>query len=378
MRRLFVSVGEASGDAHAAALLREIRRRHPETEVVGIVGPRLAEAGCEAVARMEELNVMGLSDVVRALPGILDVQGRVLARLRRERPEAALLVDFPGFHMRLGRRIRSMGIPVLQYIAPKLWAWGAWRARALRASQDALASILPFESEWFAGRGIEARYVGNPTAFACRRSWNRSRFLERLRERGLAGSRVLGLLPGSRPQEVRRHVPLLAHLLDALRAGGHEVEAIVPVASGVDREALRPLEVRGACLMPRDEPGFALRADAAVAVSGTATLELALWDVPTVLVYRTTRTTAAIGRRLLRVRCVGLANLLLGDRMVMPELLQEEATVDAILRRLLPLLERDAEAERQREAFAELRGILGERDPARGVAGMLASLVRSA
>ncbi len=378
MKHLFVSVGEASGDAHAAAVVERIRKRHPEIRIEGIAGPRLADAGCEAIARMEELNVMGLSDVVRALPRIRRLEQRLLAHLKAHRPEAALLVDFPGFHMRLGRKLRALGVPVLQYIAPKLWAWGGWRVRSLRLAQDGLASILPFEPEWFRAHEIEARYVGNPTAYACREGWSRERFLKRIEEQGLGGHRVLGLLPGSRPQEIRQHVPLLAQLLDAMRAKGRDVDAVVPVAPGVAREALRPLEVRGALLLPRTEPGFALRADAAVAVSGTATLELALWDVPTVLVYRTTPVTAFIGRRLLNVHCVGLANLLLGDRMVMPELLQEEANVEAILRHLIPLLEGGAEARRQREAFAGLRDRLGGTDPAVGVAEMLESLARPA
>ncbi len=375
--RIFISAGEASGDRHAAEVVRALRARWPEAEIAGIAGPAMRDAGCEAWIGMDQLNVMGLNDVVRALPRIRQVRREVLARCAEWRPDLAVLVDFSGFHTRLGRDLRRAGAPVLRYIAPKLWAWGAWRARRVAASQDAMACILPFEPAWFGARGIAAEYVGNPSARDCADGWDRAAFL---RHAGLAEEGpVLALLPGSRPQELREHVPLFAAMLDRLPAdAGRRVQLAVPVAPGVARDALKPLTDRGARLIDRSLPGYALRADAALAVSGTATLELALWDVPTVLVYRTSRLTAWLGRRLLNVNCIGLANIVLDDRRVMPELWQEEATPERMLAELRPLLEGGEAARRQREAFAELRRRFGEGDPAEGVARMAARLTAEA
>ncbi|MDX8402468.1 MAG: lipid-A-disaccharide synthase [Mariprofundaceae bacterium] len=370
MKRIFISAGEASGDRHAAAVVRALRAQWPDAEIAGIAGPLMREAGCTAWISMDRLNVMGLSDVVRALPRIRRVRREVLHRCAGWRPDLAILVDFSSFHARLGRDLRALGVPVLRYIAPKLWAWGSWRIRSLAASQDALACILPFEPAWFGARGIEAGYVGNPSVQDCATGWERCAFLE---HGGLSGDApVLALLPGSRPQELREHVPLFAAMLDEL--GDGEAEVIVPVAPGVDRDALQPLIRRGAHLIDRNQPGFALRADAALAVSGTATLELALWDVPTVLVYRTTPLTAWLGRRLLNTRCIGLANIILDDTRVMPELWQEEATPARMLAAVRPLLAGGPAAARQRQGFAELRRRLGSTDPAAGVARMAARL----
>ena len=142
--RVFISAGEASGDLHAAGVIRTLLEHAPETDISGIAGPAMRQAGCQPVADMNELNVMGVVDVLKSLPRIRDVHRRVLAHVAETAPDVVILVDFPGFHINLGRRLRRMGIPVIQYIAPKLWAWGGWRAKKLRQSQDALASILPF------------------------------------------------------------------------------------------------------------------------------------------------------------------------------------------------------------------------------------------
>jgi len=322
---------------------------------------------------MSDLNVMGLSDVISALPRIRRIEASILAWCAANHPDAAILVDFSSFHMRLGRKLRSMGIPVLHYIAPKLWAWGAWRVRKLHHSQDALASILPFEPEWFAGHGIDATYVGNPSATACRDGWSKEELRHRL---GVESDQpLLAVLPGSRKQELRLHVPLLAEAIDHLRILHPMLAVVVPVASGVDRDALEPLWQAGALAIDRSEHDYALRADAAIAVSGTATLELALWDVPTVLVYKSSPFTMFVGLKLLRLNCVGLANIILDDQAVMPELIQQDSTLERIINEISPLLQGADAAHEQRRKFVELRRRLGEHNPEQGVLDLLARLL---
>ena len=363
--RVFISAGEPSGDMHAAAVARAISAMREDARLAGVAGPALKAAGCEPVADMGELNVMGLTDVLRALPRIRRVRARVLEHVRDERPDVAVLVDFPGFHMDVGTRLRRMGVPVLQYIAPKLWAWGAWRARRLKRAQDALACILPFEPAWFAARGVAARYVGNPSAAACAGGWSRA---ELARQTGLDGSGpLLALLPGSRASEIARHASLLAECLRRIREQRPDVQAVVPRAPGADASMLAPLAEAGARFVDRMSEGFALRADAAIAVSGTATLELALWDVPSVLIYRASPLTVRAGRLLVRTPYIGLANILL-EEAAMPELIQEEASVERIVAETLPLLAGEEAARSQRQRFVRLRDLLGEADPANAVA----------
>lgn len=375
--KIFVSAGEASGDAHAASLVRRLREVIPHVQVYGISGPSLREQGCVAVEHMESLNVMGISEVVRSLPRIRRVKQHILNHCTRNRPDVAVLVDFPGFHMQLGASLRGMGIPVIQYIAPKLWAWGAWRLRRLRRSQDRIASILPFEEQWFAARGLKATYVGNPSAYACATGWTP----EQLRQRVDAEQEqpVVALLPGSRPQEIARHRGLLEDVAALLQQRTDNPRIIVPRAGNIAPEQLAGLSSLGACIVDRMEPGFSLRGvDAAVAVSGTATLELALWGVPTVLVYRASPLTALMARRLLQVRHVGLANILMDDQGIMPELLQETCTVENILRALDGLLDASTgQAEVQLRAFDCLRKKLGQADPAIAVVDMVRELARA-
>ncbi|GAV19190.1 lipid-A-disaccharide synthase [Mariprofundus micogutta] len=373
MRQFFVSAGETSGDFHAATVVAELKSRFPEVEVTGVAGSQMIANGCMPLHHMNELNVMGISDVLRSLARIRSIEVSILNWCASNRPEVAVLVDFSSFHMRLGRKLRNMGIPVIHFIAPKLWAWGSWRVKKLQQSQDRLASILPFEIEWFALRGISATYVGNPSAVACERGWSAAELRHKL---GLEPEqKLLALLPGSRPQELKAHIPVLAESLRKLRAELPELACVVPLAPGVEKEQLELLWKAGAVAIQRQEHDYALRADAAIAVSGTATLELALWNVPTVLVYQSSPLMVFLAKRLVKLRCAGLANIILGDRPVMPELIQQDCTVENIVHEILPLLQNSDAAEMQRDAFCDLREVLGNEKPAKGVADMVEQLI---
>lgn len=372
--RVFISAGEASGDLHAAGVITALKAAYPDVDICGIAGPAMRQAGCMEIAGMHELNVMGVVDVIKSLPRIHAVRKRVLDHLAGHPVDVAILVDFPGFHINIGRRLRAMGIPVLQYIAPKLWAWGAWRAKKLRASQDRLASILPFEPDWFTARGIRAEYVGNPSAAACTTGWSRTEFMAQAELD--AGDTVLAILPGSRPSELAHHVPLLAQAWSELRDRHPGLQAVLPLAPGVDTGQLAPLTGQGGVhVIDRMQNGYRLHADAAIAVSGTATLELALWDIPTLLVYRTSPFTVFMARRVVKLEHIGLVNLLLG-RTAMPELIQEQASMENIVAGVGELLAGNGKAAaRQRTDFAELRALLGRQDPAESVVRLAAELV---
>ncbi len=366
--RVLMSAGEVSGDLHASAVVKALNAQLPEgasLEIKGIAGPMMQQQGCEAVRDMSELNVMGFSDVIRALPRIKSVERDICRFATEFKPDVVILTDFTSFHIGLGRKLRTQGFYVVHYIAPKLWAWGAKRITKLQLSQNLLGCIFPFEEQWFGSRGVNARYVGNPSAYACRGGWSKAELKQRL---GLAEETpLLALLPGSRPGELKQHVQLLADTYVHLKQKHKQLAAVATLAPGVNRELLAPLTDVGVLLLERTEEGYALRADAAVAVSGTATLELALWDTPTVLVYRTSAFSWFVGQRLIKGRCVGLANiLLLGDAPsaegIVPELLQHDATLQNIEAEVLPLLQ--GKVEKQQVAFQQLQELLGEENPA--------------
>ncbi|MFQ5355425.1 MAG: lipid-A-disaccharide synthase [Mariprofundaceae bacterium] len=369
---ILLSAGEVSGDMHASKVIQSMRDIDPALSFCGIAGEYMQEAGCEPLATVQELNVMGFGDVIRAIPRIRKIEKLVLSWAEENKPEVAILVDYPGFNMRLGRQLRQMGVPVLQYIAPKLWSWGKQRSRRLSLSQDRLACILPFEPEWFAGVGIQASYVGNPCVHSCSKGWTRKNFCQMFQFEDHRP--IVALLPGSRPGELRRHVPLLTSVLKELRGLLPQLQFVVSKAAGVNESKLSALTKYGAKLIDRSAPGFALPVDAAVAVSGTATLELALWNVPTVLIYRSSPAHITLGRWFATVKHVGLANIIMGDCSVMPELIQKQCTVANILEQLLPLIQSGEVIAGQKQVFKELRSLLGEKDPAKEVANLALSL----
>lgn len=373
--RILLSAGETSGDLHTAALIKALKAQCPEgvsLEISGIAGSLMQAEGCAAVRDMSELNVMGFGDVIKALPRIKAVERDMVAFAAEFKPDMVVLTDFTSFHLSLGKKLRTQGLFVTHYIAPKLWAWGAKRISKLQQSQNRLACIFPFEQDWFSQRGIkDAQYVGNPSAYACLGGWRKGELKARL---GLAEDEpLLALLPGSRPSELKRHVQLLADTYSRLKAEKPELKAVATLAPSVKAETLKPLTDVGVLLLERTEDNYALRADAAIAVSGTATLELALWDTPTVLVYKTSAFSWFIGQRLIKGRCVGLANiLLLGDapssQGIVPELLQDDASIEKIVDTVVPLL--CGETQPQTEAFVDLRDLLGTENPADKLAAL--------
>jgi len=363
---VFICAGESSGDMHGAAIIRSLKQSDGTIQISAVAGSAMRAEGCDVLCPMESLNVMGIADVLKALPRIQKIGKELLLWAEKERPDVVVLVDFPGFNMRLGEKLRKLGIPVLYYIAPKLWAWGHWRVKRLQRAQDQLASILPFEPAWFAKRGIEARYVGNPSAVACQDGWSQAELKSRL---GINKDQLLlALLPGSRKSELQRHTDVLIQSYQRLKQHFPDLRAVTTQAPSVRDAQMQPFVDADIHILNRLDEGYALRADAALAVSGTATLELALWHTPTVLVYQTTVMTMWIGKRLVGTNCVGLANIILDDTMIMPELLQEQVNVNDIVAVVQPLLEKSTAYHAQQHAFHDLHHRLGENNPSNEVA----------
>lgn len=362
--RVLVSAGEPSGDAHAAEVVAVLRAAGADVEAVG--GPRMAAAGARLVADITGLGAMGLAEAAATVPAHLRLLWRLAKRLHRGCYDLALLVDYPGFHLRLAGTAANAGVPVLYYIAPQLWAWGQWRVDALRARVRRLAVILPFEERFFVQHGIPATFVGHPLI-------DRPPAPERLRARSLVGvapsAPLLALFPGSRPAEIRRLWPVFRDAArDLERAVGKLAVAVATTPGGRYPGAAEIVRWRG-------EPAvLQAAADAGLCKSGTTTLEAALAGLPMAIAYRMHPLTFALARRAVRVPHVGLVNLLAG-RPVVPELLQRAATPEALGRTLLPLLDPESsEVRDQRHAFTAIREALGPPGAAQRVAQLALEL----
>lgn len=349
--RIYISAGEPSGDAHAAPVVAALRRLAPGATIEAFGGPRMLAAGADVLDRMEAFSVVGFVEAVEGIPRHYRLLRRTRDAFQAHRYDVAIFVDYPGYHLRAAAAATAAGVPVLYYIAPQLWAWGAWRVGRLGAAVRKLAVILPFEEPFFRKRGVPATFVGHPlkdgAALPSRADARQALGLDPQRP-------VLGVFPGSRAQEVRRIWPIARETSRLMRTARPDLQVAVAGTSVARYPGAE--DVR----LVMDDPRLVFAAaDAGFCKSGTTTLEAALANLPMVITYRLHPLSNFIAFRLLRVPWVGLVNLV-ADELLCPELIQGAAKPRALAEALLPLLDPDHPAtRRQREGLARVRERLG-------------------
>ena len=332
--RVFVVAGETSGDFLAARLLTALAPQVGGLELQGVGGAELAKLGLESRFPMDELSLMGLAEIVPHLPRLIRRLGETAAAARAMQPDLVLTVDAPAFTLRVLRRLHDLDAPKVHYVAPQAWAWRPGRARKLKDIVDRLLVVLPFEPAFFAAYGVDAVDVGHPIV-------EQVPALQAFLERRPGSGTTLCLLPGSRAAEIGRHVPLLRATVALLRQRFPKVRCVLPTPPSRAAQVTALTTDWPVPLMVEAHPErrFACyaEADLALAASGTVGLELALARLPTIILYRTSFLTAAIVRRLVRVRYASLINLV-ADAPLVPEFLQERATPTALAEAATALL----------------------------------------
>jgi lipid-A-disaccharide synthase len=372
--RILILAGEPSGDMHGARLARALRARWPEAELYGLGGPRMQREGVELYAGLDQLAVLGFIEVIRHLPFFARLLRRLRQELRTAPPDLVIPIDYPGFNMRLARAAKREGVPVLYYIAPQVWAWHRSRVGRLAVDVDLLAVILPFEEAIFRTAGARVAFVGHPLLDDETDAQPRSAFCASV---GLDPERpLLALFPGSRVQEVERHLELFgetAARLTALRPG---LQPVIAAGGAV------PDGAYAGAPYPRTTDAWSLLRNArgALVKSGTSTLQAALAGTPLVVAYRMNALSYRLARRLVEVPHIGLVNLVAGER-VAPELVQEEATPESLCAALLPLLDDGPQRSATLERLGRVRAALASPDgiaAADRVAALAAELIEDA
>lgn len=352
--------GEASADLHGSRLIEALARKHPGARFVGMGGPLMQAAGLEPLFDAREIAVMGFVEVLPKVVRILGVMESLARWAHANRPAAAILIDAPDFNLRLAARLQEVGIPISYYIAPMAWAWREGRVKTLRQRVDKLLVIYPFEEEWFRRRGVPAVFVGNPL-FEDPRLLHAPTREEARRELGLAeDATVLALLPGSRKAEIARVLPDLVEAAERIAATRPGLKVVLPVAHTLDRKEIEAhFTGRGIRPLLVDRTALALGAADAVAVcSGTATLETALAGRPMVVVFRGSPTSYRLAKLFVHLERYSIVNILAGKEVV-PELIQDDFTAEALVQKLLPLLEDGPERRKMLADLAAIRADLG-------------------
>lgn len=337
-KKILVIAGEASGDAHAGRMIAALKRQMPGVAVTGIGGETMRAAGANIVVDFSELAVMGLIEVLKRYRQIKKIFNQMVELLKSDRPDLLVLIDYPGFNLKLAKVAKKMGIPVLYYISPKVWAWRAGRVKTIKQVVDHMAVLFPFEVPIYETAGVPVSCVGHPLVDAVKTT------LTPEQARAKFGfddnKKILGLYPGSRRSEVEVLLPIMIASAERIKQNHPDITIVLPIAPGLDDSVIEPilsqspLEIN---VVKDDFYDLTSCCDAIVAASGTVTLEIALLGVPHLIVYRVAPMSYRILSRLVKIPYVGLCNIVTGKPFIL-ELLQDQVTAERLEQELITLL----------------------------------------
>jgi lipid-A-disaccharide synthase len=370
--------GEASGDAHAGRMIAALKSKRPEIAVSGIGGDALRLAGAEIFTDFRELAVMGLVEVLKRYREIKSIFNDLVERLSRDKPDLLILVDYPGFNLKLAKQAHKLGIPVLYYISPKVWAWRPGRIKTIRRYVDHMAALFPFEQSLYQDAAVPVTCVGHPLVDAVKSDLTPEQAKTQF---GLDPQhRVLGLFPGSRRSEVENLLPVMLQAAEKIQQRHFDLEVVLPLAPGLDTDLIEPLLKQSSArvqVISADFYDVVRSCDAIVAASGTVTLEIALMGVPHLITYRVAPMSYRILKRLVKIPYVGLCNIVTGDNIV-TELLQDAVTVENLDRELTLLLTQPEAQSRAQMIRQQVLAALGPSGGADNAADVVLTMLDNA
>jgi lipid-A-disaccharide synthase len=353
---LLISAGEASGDMYAARLAAALQKRL-DVRLFGMGGPQMRAAGVDVITDYSEVSVVGITEILSHLPSLIRAMRHLVSEAAKRKPPFAILTDFPGFHLRLARKLRPHGVRNIYYICPQFWAWRPWRVRVVRRRFAQALCIFPFEEAFFGGAGVPTKFIGHPLVGNVRPTQTREEFC---RQHNLDASQpIVAILPGSRHAELAQHMPVLREACALIHAQRPAQFVLAAAAHSNINELQSGWNAALKITVVESQTYNALAAaDAAIVSSGTATVEAALLDAPMVVVYRVTPLTALLAKPLVRTSYFSMVNLI-AERRVVPELIQKDFTPEKVAEATLRLLNDPRAREELRLGLAEVRKRLG-------------------
>lgn len=375
-KEIMIVAGEASGDLHGSTLVKALLDLDPALRIYGIGGQKMEQVGVELLARSSDMAVVGLTEVFHKLRFILKAFFKLKRILKKARPDLVILIDYPDFNFPLARSAKKVGIPVFYYISPQVWAWRKNRIKTLRKITDRMAVILPFEAEMYAKEGLQVNFVGHPLLDVARRNYPPEEALRLLHLK--ADAPVIGLLPGSRENEVKKLLPEMLQAALILRKKRPDLQFILPLADTLDPALVNgimahyPVKVE---IVRENIYDVMSLAEAVMVASGTATLETALMETPMVIVYKVSALTYWVGRMIIDVPNIGLVNLIAGKTIV-PELIQQDASAEKIAEEIEAILSDKKRSDGIKRELARVREKLGTPGVSRRTAKLAYELIQ--
>ena len=343
MKKYFIIAGEPSGDLHGSKLIRAIKNLHPNSSFMGHGGNKMKNEGMRIIEHIDDLSIMGFTEVLRHLPRLIKIMDATLNAISQSNPDRIILIDYPGFNLRLAKKLSSFDIPITYFILPQVWAWKEKRVKKMKKLIDQTISIFPFEKDWFASRGLNVEYFGHPFMDIEHMDETTKSFYKR---HSLdLNSPILTLLPGSRQQEIDRHWPIFLETVNLLREQYLNLQVVVGKASNIDLDNC-PSNFK----IERDAKKAMLVGTVGLVSSGTATLECAIEGLPIVVCYKLFPLSWFITKTLVKVKHSSIINIIM-DKQVVPELLQDDMNPKLILKTIAPLF--DMESEKRKKMFLE-------------------------
>lgn len=358
--KIMFSAGEASGDMHGAKLVEVMKQQDPSIELIGMGGEQMKEAGVRIIYDIQNLGFIGVGEILRKIPFFFRLRDFLVQTMIDEKPDVLVCIDYPGFNMRLIKKAKEAGIPVVYYILPTIWAWHKSRGRTIAQYTDLAISLFPFEAKMYEEMGTHVVYAGHPLLDTVHAVRSRDAIVSDL---GLdAQKKTVLLMPGSRMQEVNGLLPAMLEAAKEISKAVPQVQFLLPRASTIDRSVLELMIADSGVAVHIGETNvydMMAVSTAAIAASGTATLETALMELPTLLIYRVSSITYWLSKLLVHIDSIGLPNIIMGRR-IMPELWQDEVTAEHIAQVMVPILTDTSRHDELKQAMAEVRRTMGQ------------------
>lgn len=375
--KIFISAGEPSGDLHASNLAKALRGILPDIEISGIGSHQMKQAGILLYQDMKELAVVGIFDVLRKYPQFRKLFKLIVEKLKTDKPDCVVLVDYPGFNLRLAKAAKKLNIPVIYYISPQVWAWGGERIQTIKKLVDKMIVVFSFEEELYRKEGVDVTFVGHPLLEAAMPSMSKEHFL---RDFGMEkDAMTIGLLPGSRQSEVKRILPVMLGASKIISEFFHEMVQFVILKSPILEDDLYQEAIKQSGVDVKVVEGFNYdlinACDFALVCSGTATLETAILQKPMIIVYRVSELSWSLFKGIVKIPNIGLANIVAGKRVV-PELLQHQATAENIAAQALSILNDRSKLDNIRNELAKVGEKLGSRGASDRAARVIADFIQ--